>query len=140
MSSEELDQQAEDVYNDRRITRSVYCGRCGYNLRTLPHCYTCPECGSGFNARPLSMTGIFMPHEAHIPFLDTAAAIACALSAVVFGFIASGTRDGLRIGLAAVFLILAVMFASRAYARFLRFVRAVDISRRIAAERSAEEE
>ncbi len=53
---------------------------------------------------------------------------------------ASGTRDSLRIGLTAVFLILALMFASRAYTRFLRFIRAVDIARRIAAEQAAEME
>ena len=59
LSENELDRLADEMYLDRRIAHSVYCGECGYNLRTLPYAGRCPECGGEYNARPLIMKGIF---------------------------------------------------------------------------------
>ena len=67
LSSNELDRMADDLYLDRRIQTSIYCGRCGYNLKTLPYSYTCPECGSDYNARPMSMKGILVPDGSESP-------------------------------------------------------------------------
>jgi len=63
----ELDRLADDVYFNRRITASTYCAECGYNLRTLPYVYHCPECGQEYNARPLHMKGIFLPADHEPP-------------------------------------------------------------------------
>lgn len=57
----------EEMFAGRRIADSVYCGRCGYNLRSLPYCYHCPECGSEYNARPLVMKGIHVPFVGGLP-------------------------------------------------------------------------
>jgi hypothetical protein len=66
-SEQDRERHADDMYTDRRITGTVYCGSCGYDLRTLPYIYRCPECGQEYNARPLKMEGIFMPHMAEVP-------------------------------------------------------------------------
>ena len=63
----DLDRLSDDVYLNRRITASTYCAHCGYNLRTLPYVYHCPECGQEYNARPLHMKGIFVPADHEPP-------------------------------------------------------------------------
>ena len=65
LSSNDLERLSDDIYKNRRITGLVYCGTCGYCLKTLPYVYQCPECGGSYNARPLSMQGIFMPQVAY---------------------------------------------------------------------------
>lgn len=66
-SEREQERIADDVFTDRVIRTSVYCGRCGYNLRTLPYVYECPECGHAYNARPLTLHGVFLPEHAQLP-------------------------------------------------------------------------
>ena len=134
IGSGELERLADEMYKDRRITGPVYCGVCGYCLRTLPYRYRCPECGGDYNARPLKLTGIFTPHETQIPFREMGASIVCVLCAMVLGYTAFGARDYFRIGFAVVFVVFAFMFGLQAYARLVRCIRAAEISRRIAAE------
>jgi len=64
------DQLSDDVFKDRRISATVFCGKCGYNLRTLPYLYQCPECGNEYNARPLVMKGVFLPQRTPAPWID----------------------------------------------------------------------
>jgi len=66
----DLDKLSDDIFKDRRISGSVYCGKCGYDLRTLPYLYQCPECGNAYNARPLVMKGVFLPQQTPVPWID----------------------------------------------------------------------
>ncbi len=77
IGSDELEKLAEDSFKDRRIGGTIYCGGCGYNLKTLPYLYQCPECGQEYNARPLVMKGIFLPQNTSPPFVDMAAVVFC---------------------------------------------------------------
>lgn len=77
----DLDRLSDDIFKDRRISGSVYCGKCGYNLRTLPYLYQCPECGNDYNARPLVMKGVFLPQQIPVPWIDM-------LAVGFFGYIA----------------------------------------------------
>jgi hypothetical protein len=40
------------------IPNSVYCGQCGYNLKTLPGIGRCPECGNPYKVVGIHRTGI----------------------------------------------------------------------------------
>ena len=134
LSGQDLERLADDQYKDRIITGSVYCGSCGYNLRTLPYIYTCPECGNQYNARPLKMTGIFTPHETYFPASEIAAALLCA--PIAFVLIRGGiiTADSGRVTLGALFCMIMVSFAVQAYMRLVRFIKARALARRIALE------
>jgi len=77
LGTDELERLADDAYRERRIAGTVYCGNCGYNLRTLFYVYRCPECGHEYNARPLVMKGIFLPQNISPPFVDMAAVVFC---------------------------------------------------------------
>ncbi|MGB2987702.1 MAG: hypothetical protein WBE26_17690 [Phycisphaerae bacterium] len=139
LSSYELERFADDIYKDRRITGSVYCGNCGYNLHTLPYIYTCPECGSQYNARPLAMHGIFAPHEIEFPFRDILAALVCAVTTLVIGYPALKSLQAVRLAFAVVFAGLTIWFAWYADIRLGRYFKAVAIARRIAAQEKEEE-
>ena len=133
VGTDELERLADDMYKDRVIASSVYCGHCGYNLRTLPYVYTCPECGNQYNARPLKMSGIFNPHTAEFPLRDIVVTVVCALITVVLGD--SAIRPvNYWLGVAIFFAIFAVLSGREAYVRMRRYVNAVSIIRRIAAE------
>src|SRR5262245_47063510 len=49
------------------ISHTLYCGVCGYNLKSLPYVYNCPECGNAYSARALSMRGIYRPGDDTFP-------------------------------------------------------------------------
>lgn len=83
LTEQDRERLADDIYSDRRITVSVYCSKCGYDLRTLPYIYQCPECGQDYNARALSMKGIFLPHHADPPFREIALVAVCGTGAVI---------------------------------------------------------
>ena len=134
ISNRELDRFADDQYLDRRITSSVFCGNCGYNLRTLPYTYQCPECGQDYNARPLEMRGIFSPQDVDIPFGDMAAAAFCALAVYVLARNAFDPFDIIRIAFAAAFFIFTLIFLNRSYDRFQALLKARRVARRIATE------
>jgi len=134
VSHDELYRLADDIYKNRRITGWMYCGNCGYNLRTLPYVHTCPECGHEYNARPLTMRGIFLPHEARFPLRDLAAFLACVLGAVGFAYWSVRPPRVAQLSLASLFAGLSLWFAAHTYKRLAAFLKAVDISRRIAKE------
>ncbi len=134
LSSDDLDRLADDMYKDRRITGTVYCGTCGYNLHSLPYAYRCPECGNRYNARPLKMTGIFTPQETSFPTGDVAAMLFGAPFAVwlIYSGVKLAEKGRFFIGLAfgAGTLILAV----RVYSAMASLLRARAVARRIAME------
>jgi hypothetical protein len=131
LSSHELDKIAADIYNNRLIGGSTYCGVCGYNLRTLPYQYRCPECGNEYNARPLTMKGIFLAGDAELPVSDVLGVAFFGVAA--FLFVQSGLNppspDRLLIG--AAFLGLTIYHLTLGGHRIRRYLRARAIARRI---------
>ena len=83
LSEQDRERLADDIYSDRRITVSLYCSKCGYDLRTLPHIHQCPECGQEYNARALSMKGIFLPQYAELPIREIVVVAVCGFGAVI---------------------------------------------------------
>jgi hypothetical protein len=134
LSSEELDRLADEMYKQRRITSSVYCGNCGYNLRTLPYNYHCPECGNAYNARPLSMRGIFLPYQYEPPVGDGFYGLICGLGALLLAFRAITKTDPWLMGIAAVFVALTFVFAVKFTRGLLGYIKACSIARRIRLE------
>lgn len=134
IGSDELDRIADDIYTDRLITTSVYCGGCGYNLRTLPYVYTCPECGNKYNARPRKMKGIFNPHAVSFPVRDVLLTFGSAFGALVFGSAGVRAPNVASALFAGFFAIMAALSAREAYVGLGRFIKAFSIIRRIEAE------
>ena len=134
LSKSDLERLADDTYKGRLITGSIYCGQCGYNLRTLPYVHTCPECGNQYNARPLKMEGIFLPQEAQIPWGDLVAAGFCAGGALLFGASAVGSPDAVRISIAGALAAIASPFVWRAYRGLRRLARTRALAKHIALE------
>lgn len=133
LSSRELDRYAEDVYKDRRITRSVYCGNCGYNLKTLPYVYRCPDCGQEYNARPRVLQGIHQPHLVEIPFGDIASTLFCGLCVFLLlrqGFFPIGLW---RLIAVLVFVALTLIFLSQTWSKLAALSKSRRIAKRIAA-------
>lgn len=141
LTSHDLERFADDMYKDRRINATVYCGRCGYNLRTLPYVYTCPECGNGYNARPLVMQGIFAPQEINFPFRDYGMVLLGGLSTLVLAW---GLKWPLDLGQSIMVLILGgltLIFAWFSIVRTKRFIVSSRVAQRIRrAEEDLEEE
>ena len=164
LDSGELERLSAELYADRIIVTSLYCAQCGYNLRTLPYVYRCPECGSDYNARALKMDGIFFPDLGFFPFGDLVSACFCVAAAVypvVSGIVltaatgperppsppgvtlfttAAGSYSigGFWLVSAAAFVTLAAVFARKAYRQLIVFFRARMILRQIAKEKEAE--
>ncbi len=132
LGTDELERLADDAYKERRIAGTVYCGNCGYNLRTLFYVYRCPECGQEYNARPLVMRGIFLPQNVSPPFVEMFAVVFC--GPIAFVLIDGATQPfeptGFVMGLGAA--ILTVVYLWLAYGRWARVLRARIIARRIA--------
>jgi len=128
----DLEQIADDLYKDRRIIGSVYCGNCGYNLRTLPYVYTCPECGSKYNARPLVMQGIFAPYEIEFPFRDIMVTLICGLGTLAFAAKTINAFSVQWLVLTVLFIVLTASLILHAHSRLARYFKAVEISRRVA--------
>ncbi len=132
LSKSELERLADDTYKNRIILSSTYCGRCGYNLRTLPYVYTCPECGGQYNARPLKMQGIFLPQAVQVPAGDIAAALFCVAGALLFGVNGIISANVLRVVIAGVFVLLFIPFMWRAYGGLQKLFKTRAIARQIA--------
>lgn len=139
ISSEELDRIADDIDKQRRITDSVYCGHCGYNLRTLPYAYQCPECGKEYNARPLSLKGIFIRYQAELPIREAFITLMGAASTVALGYGAFNPRDNVRMVICFVFALITVLFSAQSITRFRLFINSIRIGNRIRLEEEAEE-
>ena len=134
LSRRELDELADDTYHNRRITGSVYCGRCGYNLHTLPYIHRCPECGNAFNARPLQMKGIFFPQAVYPPVKETLATAFFGVIAFLLLTAALKPLDEARLFLGVIFAAITGAFAGRAVQQFQRFLKFRSLSKRIAEE------
>lgn len=132
----ELDRLADDTYKNRVITGFIYCGNCGYNLHSLPYVYTCPECGNAYNARPLSMKGIFTPHAAHLPMSEIAGTLVSLLVAGPLIWSGVTNKSPWNLGSGIAIGALAIVLAYKGYRHILRYLKCVEIARRIAAQES----
>lgn len=126
------------MQSDRRIISDAYCGRCGYNLRTLPYIYSCPECGNPYNARPLTLRGIFVPFDDWFRplgcFLLVPLLIAFAIPLIVGGL---ASEDGFYLLVGVFAGIGAVGYLLRGIDLTRRCMLSWAISRRIAADEAA---
>ena len=109
---------------ERTLSYSVFCDRCGYNLRRLPYVGQCPECANAYNARPLKLKGIYSAFDLKFPLLDIFVALACVGIgvAMIVGSLNPLFRWGLIGG--STFVLLGLAFAPTVYrdaARYLRF-------------------
>ena len=134
LSTTELERIADDIYKGRILTLSTYCGECGYNLRTLPYVYTCPECGNAYNARPLMMKGIFIPYRDDPPVRDILSALAFAIATAVIVYGAFKPIDVIRLVIGLFFAAFMVVSAVQAVHKLKRYVLAIQILRRIKQE------
>lgn len=139
LSNEELDRISDDIYQDRRISGSVHCGRCGYNLNSLPHRHRCPECGQEYDAHPLTQTGIFRPEQGDFPYNDIFMSVVGLGGVALFGWGGVAERDPWRIGAASVFAALTLIWVRKTVIQFGRFLRTGSIIRRIRAEEEWED-
>ena len=134
LSRSDLERLADDTYKGRILQSSVYCERCGYNLRTLPYVYTGPECGNEYNARPLKMKGIFLPHSTRMPVGDVAASGFSLGGALLFGINGIRSADTTRIVIAGMFLLISLPFLWRAYRGLRRLAHTRAVAQQIAME------
>ena len=140
IDKDELDQIVDELEVERIIRSSLYCGRCGYNLRSLPHVYTCPECGNPYNARPLKMEGIFLPHTAYIPVGDIIAVLFCGLvgGVLIIAGLVDPNPPTAVVGL--LFAGLGLSLAVQAYRRLMGYVKFRAVYKRIIREEEEEQD
>lgn len=131
LSEQDRERQSDEVYTDRLIRGSVYCGNCGYNLRTLPYIYQCPECGNHYNARPLTMKGVFLPQQAEPPIGQVLFLFACICVAVVMFYGAFQPSDIWRLLGGTILTIFSVVECPKAWSNVRKFFMARAIIRRI---------
>ena len=102
------------------IAVNLFCGQCGYNLRTRPIIARCPECGQPYDARPTNMEGILLDKEIRFPFGAWGMFLVClALGAACMGgAVITQTRwsyipTGVFVLLAIAYIVLAVRRTTR---------------------------
>ncbi|MHC4697163.1 MAG: hypothetical protein ACYTFA_10505 [Planctomycetota bacterium] len=134
LSRHELEELADDTYRDRRIKGSTFCGRCGYNLRTLPYVYRCPECGNAYNARPLKMKGIFFPQAVYPPVKEMVATAFFSVIGVLLLISAIKPLDQGRLIFGVIFIAITGVFAGQVVHKFQHFFTFWSLAKRIAEE------
>ena len=92
------------------LETDLFCGKCGYNLRTLSIFGRCPECGNEYDARPIRMEGLLLGQDIGFPFEEILGAVLCGLVGVPI--LLHGTMDMGRgwYAAAAPFVIMLVAF------------------------------
>ena len=138
LSDKERNRFEDDILFDRRITQSLYCGNCGYNLKTLPRSYVCPECGQQYNARRMPMKGIYFPHNVEPPFAQVAGTPVSATIAVALLIGAFNPLNRGRIIIGFIFAGIALCLAAQVYWRTQRLVKFRVLGRRLARQQDDE--
>jgi len=132
LTGHDMERIADDVYKDRRLTASIYCGLCGYNLRTLPYVYTCPECGNQYNARPRNLKGIFEPQEIFFPFTEFGLAFLGMVSAALIALAMTWPlKDFWIVSMVVALVGLAMVFAWRGIVKTKRFIHTCRVAERV---------
>ena len=130
------DREAEDLYRDRRIRESIYCAKCGYNLRTLPRDYICPECGNPFKIRGISREGVFWRNPVYPPISSFVASTVFGVLSVVLLVPALRPLDRGRVALGLVFAGITAGFVVASFKGFRKYLQHRIIERQIAEEES----
>ena len=138
LSDKERNRFEDDILFDRRITQSLYCGNCGYNLKTLPRSYVCPECGQKYNARRQPMKGIYFPHNVEPPFAQMAGAVISATIAVSLLIGAFKPVNQGRLVVGVIFAVISICLAAQVYWRTKRLIKFRVLGRRIARQQDDE--
>ena len=133
MHSDELEMLADLTFKDAVIATSLYCGSCGYNLKTLPYVGVCTECGHRYNARPLRMDGIFTPQRLEIPLGDAAAGVLSGLVAagMTIRAIAPSPSRGVYVLFAVVLGLMSIAFAWIMWRKLCKYAGFRKIAKRI---------
>ena len=134
-SDKNRDAIADDIYRNRRIGCSTYCGRCGYNLKTLPHVYTCPECGAAYNARFPNMQGVFLHDNVSFPLSDIIANAMFAGVTVLAGLLAFANGSGEWLLLALLCGVVTIIYCVVVVKMLRQFIQFFIIARRIDREK-----
>lgn len=131
LRTDDLDKIAEDIFKDRIILQSTFCGNCGYNLKQLPFAGVCPECGGTYNARPLKMEGIFLPQFTELPLWDLSLFVIFLL--IALGAFATGfsPTSWFRLTAAAVLALLSLAHGISADTKLREFLKARRVYKRI---------
>ena len=138
LSDKERNRFEDDILFDRRITQSLYCGNCGYNLKTLPRSYVCPECGQKYNARRQPMKGIYFPHNVEPPFAQMAGAVISATIAVYLLIGAFKPVNQGRLVVGVIFVGIAIYLAAQVCWQTKRLIKFRVLGRRIARQQDDE--
>lgn len=138
LSEQDRERLADDVIKDRRISQSTYCENCGYNLKTLPRSYQCPECGSAYRARMPRMKGIYLPHENAPPLGEAVALLVFAVLSGMLLVAAWNSNSGGYAATAIVFIAVTLAIAVAVVVRTNRFLRTARLARQI--ERQQDDE
>lgn len=121
---------AEDLLG-RRITNTLYCSECGYNLKTLPYKYQCPECGNSYDVHPKRMTGIYLYQMDRFPVFDVFSAVFLSVACLIYMPHAFNPINITFLMITLVLDVTAILFAIRSYHRIKRFMRSRSIARDI---------
>jgi len=134
-TEQERERRADEMFTDRIITGSMYCGSCGYDLYKLPYIHQCPECGQPYNARPLVMKGVFVPSMVDPPVRELAFGALFVIGAGLL--IASGIRppDIWRLVFGLILALAGALELAEAWVKSRRYLAAIRIQRRIERER-----
>jgi hypothetical protein len=123
---------------ERTLTYSVYCDRCGYNLRYQRFVGRCPECGGEYNARSTKMEGIYTARDNSFPvgaIFMTLVCLGLGVLMVIGGI--NPVSDWVLLG-GAGFFIVGAMYTKLAYRGVTRYLRYRFIQRRVDADDEAE--
>lgn len=141
LTPDELEHMANEGegQTEVRIRHTVHCGTCGYNLKSLPIAYTCPECGNPYSARPLKMHGVYQPGNEAFPGARLASVILCGLiGAILFGA-GVATKEPLRLIMGGFFLVVTAILVVASIADLRAYWRARSIQIRINEEKKQEQ-
>jgi len=134
LNQEELDRIAAEELSDGVITRSTYCGRCGYNLRALPVRYECPECGNPYDTLSRRKKGIYEGRDAELPFWMLTAVVLLTPIAIVLLIKGAKPFDSSKFAVGCIFLFLAVLIGGQAWWKLSDYLRERSVEKRIEEE------
>lgn len=140
LSKRELEQLADEQYKGRQIANSIYCSECGYNLKTLPYQYQCPECGNEYYARLPMMKGIYFYDNIKLPLGDIFSALFFLIACLLVMPWAFNPVNFVVLVITLFLDVMTLLYGFRAYHKFIRYLRFRAIARHIASQESFEED
>lgn len=117
-----MGQLERQLLTRRTIAGNLFCGTCGYNLRTRPTVGVCPECGKDYDARPVSMHNILLDDDVAFPFPAVGGMLACGLLGA--GFLHAAYNHGTDWAYVpgAMFAFLSILYAWHTWRNTARYI------------------